>query len=266
MNVLILGGGGREHALAWACAQNPASDRLIVAPGNAGIAQVAECARLDILDGDAVAGFCERRAIDLVLIGPEAPLAAGVADALRAAGVAALGPSAAAARLESSKAFAREVCDAAGVPGPRWARFEVVEEALAYLCKEGAPIVVKADGLAAGKGVTVAATLAEAEAAARAALAGPGAAVVIEEVLRGAEASLFVLCDGETAIPFGTAQDHKRAYDGDRAPTPGAWGPSPPPRSSPRRWRRGRWRRSCARRCGRWRGGARPSPASSTPG
>ncbi len=228
MNILILGGGGREHALAWACAQNPRCGRLVVAPGNAGTAGIAENAALDILDGDAVAGFCDARSVDLVIVGPEGPLAAGVADALRAAGIAVVGPSAAAAWLEASKTFAKEVCDAAGVPTAAWAAFEDEAAALAHLSGVGAPVVIKADGLAAGKGVTVAATLEEAEAAVRDAFGGAfgaaGASVVIEEVLTGEEASLFVLCDGEEALPFGTAQDHKRAYDGDRGPNTGGMG------------------------------------------
>ena len=228
MNILILGAGGREHALAWACAQNPRCGRLIVAPGNAGTAGIAENAALDILDGDAVAGFCDARSVDLVIVGPEGPLAAGVADALRAAGVAVVGPSAAAARLEASKRFAKEVSDAAGVPTAAWAVFEDEAEALAHLGRVGAPVVVKADGLAAGKGVTVAATSEEAAAAVRDALGGAfgaaGASVVIEEVLAGEEASLFVLCDGEEALPIGTAQDHKRAFDGDRGPNTGGMG------------------------------------------
>ena len=228
MNILILGGGGREHALAWACAQNPRCGRLIVAPGNAGIAGVAECAALEILDGDAVAAFCDARSVDLVIVGPEGPLAAGVADVLRGAGIAVVGPSAAAARLEASKGFAKEVCDAAGVPTAPWARFADEAAALAHVRAAGAPIVVKADGLAAGKGVTVADTVAEAEAAVRAALGGAfgaaGASVVIEDFMAGEEASLFVLCDGEEALPIGTAQDHKRALDGDAGPNTGGMG------------------------------------------
>ena len=165
MNILILGAGGREHALAWAVKQNPKTDRLIVAPGNAGIAMLAECADLDILDGAAVVAFCEANAIDFVIVGPEAPLAAGVADATRAAGLLTFGPSAAAARLEASKAFTKEICDACGAPTAAWARFTEAEPARAHIRAQGAPIVVKADGLAAGKGVVVATTEAEALAA-----------------------------------------------------------------------------------------------------
>ncbi|RVV99237.1 phosphoribosylamine--glycine ligase [Mesobaculum littorinae] len=228
MNILILGGGGREHSLAWAVMQNPKCDKLIVAPGNAGIAMIAECASLDILDGGAVTEFAEAEAIDLVIIGPEAPLEAGVADTLAQAGIAVFGPSAAAARLETSKTFTKEICDAAGAPTAAWARFEALEPAQAYVRAKGAPIVVKADGLAAGKGVVVAETEAEALAALDDMFAGSfgaaGAAVVIEEMMRGEEASFFVLVDGDTVLPFGTAQDHKRVGDGDTGPNTGGMG------------------------------------------
>ena len=228
MNILILGAGGREHSLAWAIKQNPKTDRLIVAPGNAGIAQLAECADLDILDGAAVVTFCEENAIDFVVIGPEAPLAAGVADATRAAGLLTFGPSAAAARLETSKAFTKDICDACGAPTAAWARFTEAAPAQAYVTAKGAPIVVKADGLAAGKGVVVAMTLAEALAAVDDMFAGSfgqaGAEVVIEEFMSGEEASFFILTDGTTCLPFGTAQDHKRAFDGDIGPNTGGMG------------------------------------------
>ena len=228
MNILVLGGGGREHALAWAIAQNPKCDRLIVAPGNAGIAQMAECASLDILDGGAVLAFCEAEAIDFVVIGPEAPLAAGVADALRAGGVLTFGPSAAAARLEASKAFTKEICDACGAPTAGWARFTSAEAARAHVAATGAPIVVKADGLAAGKGVVVAMTEAEALAAIDHMFGGEfgeaGAEVVIEEFMAGEEASFFVLCDGTDVLAVGTAQDHKRVGDGDTGPNTGGMG------------------------------------------
>ena len=228
MNILILGGGGREHALAWAIRQNPKCDRLIVAPGNAGIAAIARCAELAIEDGAAVVAFCEEHAIDLVVIGPEAPLAAGVADALRAAGIAAFGPSQAAARLEASKAFTKEICDACGAPTAAWARFDEAEGAREYIRRMGAPIVVKADGLAAGKGVTVAMTEAEALGAVDAAFGGAfgaaGAEVVIEEFMEGEEASFFVLVDGTTCLPVGTAQDHKRVGEGDTGPNTGGMG------------------------------------------
>jgi phosphoribosylamine--glycine ligase len=228
MNILILGSGGREHALAWAIRQNPKCDRLFVAPGNAGMEQMARLAALDILSGSAVIGFCEENAIDLVVIGPEAPLAAGVADDLRAAGILVFGPSAAAARLEASKSFTKEVCDACGAPTAAWARFDAAEPARDYIRAQGAPIVVKADGLAAGKGVTVAMTEAEAIAAVEEAFGGAfgdaGAEVVIEEFMAGEEASFFILCDGTDCLPIGTAQDHKRVGDGDTGPNTGGMG------------------------------------------
>jgi phosphoribosylamine--glycine ligase len=230
MNILILGGGGREHALAWAVLQNPKCDRLIVAPGNAGIADIAECAAIDICDGDVVAGFCDAESVDFVVIGPEAPLAAGVADRLRAAGILTFGPSAAAARLETSKGFTKDVCDAAAIPTAAWARFDDRAAAMDHIRAAGAPIVVKADGLAAGKGVTVAETVAEALAAVDAVFTGPGASVVIEAVLRGEEASFFVLCHGTDALPIGSAQDHKRIGEGDTGPNTGGMGAFSPAR------------------------------------
>ena len=228
MNILILGSGGREHALAWAVQQNPKCDRLIVAPGNAGIGAIAECADIDILDGDAVASFAEENAVDFVIIGPEAPLAAGVADRLRAADLLVFGPSAAAAQLEASKSFTKAICDAAGAPTAPYAHFTDADAARAYIRAQGAPIVVKADGLAAGKGVIVAMTEAEALAAIDDMFDGSfgeaGAEVVIEEFMEGEEASFFVLCDGKTILPVGTAQDHKRAFDGDTGPNTGGMG------------------------------------------
>jgi phosphoribosylamine---glycine ligase len=228
MNILILGSGGREHALAWAVKQNPKCDRLIVAPGNAGIAGVAECADLDMLDGAAVVGFCAENAIDFLIVGPEAPLAAGVADAARTAGILTFGPSAAAAQLEASKAFTKAVCDACAAPTAAYAHFTDAAAARAYVTAQGAPIVIKADGLAAGKGVVVAMTLAEALAAVDdmfgGALGAAGAEVVVEEFMQGEEASFFVLTDGVHALPIGTAQDHKRAFDGDTGPNTGGMG------------------------------------------
>ena len=228
MNILILGSGGREHALAWAVKQNPKTDRLIVAPGNAGIAMLAECADIDILDGAAVVTFCEENAIDFVIVGPEAPLAAGVADACRAAGLLTFGPSAAAARLEASKAFTKDICDACKAPTAAYARFTEAAPARAYVLAQGAPIVVKADGLAAGKGVIVAMTEAEALAAIDDMFGGEfgaaGAEVVIEEFMAGEEASFFILTDGIHALPIGTAQDHKRVGDGDTGPNTGGMG------------------------------------------
>ena len=238
MNILILGSGGREHSLAWAIKQNPKCDRLICAPGNAGMDEIADCADLDILDGRAVAEFAAENAIDFVVIGPEAPLAAGVSDRLRSAGLKCFGPSQAAAALEASKAFTKEVCDAAGAPTAAWARFTEQTAARSYVTEKGAPIVVKADGLAAGKGVVVAMTLDEAYAALDDMFSGTfgaaGAEVVIEEFMDGEEASLFVLCNGETALSVGTAQDHKRVGDGDTGPNTGGMGAySPAPVLTP---------------------------------
>ncbi|GAB1364370.1 phosphoribosylamine--glycine ligase [Rhodobacter sp.] len=228
MNILILGSGGREHALAWAVKQNPKCDRLIVAPGNAGIAQLAELADLDILSGTEVVGFCAANAIDFVIVGPEAPLAAGVADATRAAGVLTFGPSAAAARLEASKAFTKEVCDACGAPTAAYARFTDAALARDHVRTQGAPLVIKADGLAAGKGVIMGMTEAEALAGIDEIFGGAfgeaGAEVVIEEFMSGEEASFFVLSDGVNALPIGTAQDHKRVGDGDTGPNTGGMG------------------------------------------
>jgi phosphoribosylamine--glycine ligase len=228
MNILILGSGGREHAIAWAVKQNPKCDRLIVAPGNAGIAAIAECADIDILDGDTVAVFAEENTVDFVIIGPEAPLAAGVADRLRDAELSVFGPSAAAARLEASKSFTKAICDAAQAPTAAYARFTQAEAAKSYVRAQGAPIVVKADGLAAGKGVIVAMTEIEALDAIDDMFGGEfgaaGAEVVIEEFMDGEEGSLFVLVDGETVLPIGTAQDHKRVGDGDTGPNTGGMG------------------------------------------
>jgi len=228
MNILILGGGGREHALAWAVLQNPKCDRLIVAPGNAGIAKIADCASLDIENGADVVEFVEGNAIDFVIVGPEAPLAAGVADRLRDAGVLVFGPSQAAARLEASKGFTKEICDAAGAPTAGYARFTEAAPAKDYIRAQGAPIVVKADGLAAGKGVIVAMDVGTALAAIDDMFGGEfgaaGAEVVIEEFMEGEEASFFVLCDGETVLPIGTAQDHKRVGEGDTGPNTGGMG------------------------------------------
>ncbi|MDJ0823559.1 MAG: phosphoribosylamine--glycine ligase [Paracoccaceae bacterium] len=228
MNILILGSGGREHALAWAVMQNPKCDKLIVAPGNAGIAQIAECAQLNIEDGGAVAEFAGGQMIDLVIIGPEAPLAAGVADRLRDAGFAVFGPSAAAARLEASKSFTKEICAAVNAPTAAYGHFTDAAAAKDYVSAQGAPIVVKADGLAAGKGVILADTAEAAHAAIDdmfgGAFGGAGAEVVIEEFMTGEEASFFVLVDGETVLPIGTAQDHKRVGEGDTGPNTGGMG------------------------------------------
>lgn len=228
MNILILGGGGREHALAWAVMQNPKCDRLIVAPGNAGIAAIAECASFDVEDGAAVVNFVEENTIDFVIIGPEAPLAAGVADRLRDAGVLVFGPSKAAAQLEASKRFTKEICDTAKAPTAGYAHFTDAEAAKAYIRKEGSPIVVKADGLAAGKGVIVAmdeqTALDAIDDMFDGAFGDAGAEVVIEEFMDGEEASFFILVDGEDILPMGTAQDHKRVGEGDTGLNTGGMG------------------------------------------
>ena len=228
MNILILGGGGREHSLAWAVKQNPKCDRLIVAPGNAGMAQIAECAALDIEDGVAVVEFVVAESVDFVIIGPEAPLAAGVADRLRDAGILVFGPSAAAAKLEASKSFTKEICDAAKAPTATYGHFTNVAAAKAYIRAQGAPIVVKADGLAAGKGVIVAMDEQTALDAVNDMFGGEfgaaGAEVVIEEFMDGEEASFFVLVDGEDVLPIGTAQDHKRVGEGDTGLNTGGMG------------------------------------------
>ena len=228
MNILILGSGGREHSLAWAVIQNPKCDKLIVAPGNAGITKIADCVSLDILDGAAVLDFVRTNIIDFVIIGPEAPLAAGVADVLRAADVLCLGPSKAAAQLEVSKFFTKSVCDAAGAPTASYSHFTDINSAKDYVYNSGMPIVVKADGLAAGKGVIIAMTLQEALDALDHMFSGEfgeiGAEVVIEEFMDGEEASYFVLCDGTNVLAVGTAQDHKRVGEGDTGPNTGGMG------------------------------------------
>jgi phosphoribosylamine--glycine ligase len=228
MNILLLGSGGREHALAWKIAASPLTDRLICTPGNAGIAREAECVALDIADRAAVIAFCRQNAVDFVVVGPEGPLCAGVVDDLEAAGIKAFGPSRTAARLEGSKGFTKDLCRSAGIPTAAYERFRTADQAKAYARARGAPIVVKADGLAAGKGVVVAENLPEAEAAIDMILGGglgeAGAELVIEEFLEGEEASFFALCDGETAIALASAQDHKRAFDGDKGPNTGGMG------------------------------------------
>jgi len=224
MNILLLGSGGREHALAWKMAASPLVDRLICAPGNAGIAREAECVALDIADHGAVIAFCRENRIDLVVVGPEAPLCAGIVDDLESAGIKAFGPTRAAARLEGSKGFTKDLCRANGIPTAAYERFRSADPAKAYVRARGTPIVVKADGLAAGKGVVVAQTMAEAEAAVDMMFGGGLGEVVIEEFLTGEEASFFALCDGATAIALTTAQDHKRAFDGDQGPNTGGMG------------------------------------------
>jgi phosphoribosylamine--glycine ligase len=228
MNILLLGSGGREHALAWKIAASPLVDRLYCAPGNAGIAREAECVALDLADHAGLIAFCKQNHIDFVVVGPEAPLVAGVVDDLEAAGIKAFGPSKAAARLEGSKGFTKDLCRANDIPTAAYERFTSAAPAKAYVRTRGAPIVIKADGLAAGKGVVVAETLDEAEAAVDMIFGGElgeaGAELVVEEFLRGEEASFFVLCDGENAIPLASAQDHKRAFDGDNGPNTGGMG------------------------------------------
>ncbi|HWK65184.1 MAG TPA: phosphoribosylamine--glycine ligase [Rhizobiaceae bacterium] len=228
MNVLLIGSGGREHALAWKIAASPILTKLYAAPGNPGIAREAELVALPIDDHAAVMAFCGEKAIDLVVVGPEAPLVAGLADGLEAAGIRVFGCSAKAAQLEGSKGFTKDLCARYGIPTAAYRRFDEAEAAKAYIRAEGAPIVVKADGLAAGKGVTVAMSVDEALEAVDACFdgtfGGAGAEVVVEEFLTGEEASFFCLCDGKTALPFGTAQDHKRVGDGDTGPNTGGMG------------------------------------------
>jgi phosphoribosylamine--glycine ligase len=228
MNILILGSGGREHALAWKIAASPLVENLYCAPGNAGIAQECEVVALDPDDHAAVIAFARSNRIGLVVVGPEAPLCAGIVDDLSAAGVKAFGPSRAAARLEGSKGFTKDLCRANGIPTAEYRRFNDAAEAKNYVRARGAPIVVKADGLAAGKGVVVAGTIGEAETAIDMMLAGglgaAGAELIIEEFLAGEEASFFALCDGTSALPLASAQDHKRAFDGDHGPNTGGMG------------------------------------------
>ena len=228
MNVLLIGAGGREHALAWALSASPLLSKLFCAPGNAGIAEVAECVELDSGDHDAVIQFCRDQRIELVMIGPEAPLVAGLGDALGGAGIRYCGPTKAAAQLEGSKGFTKDLCRDANIPTAAYGRFTDRDAAKAYLATQGLPIVIKADGLAAGKGVVIATTRDEAEAAIDACLSGAfgaaGSEVVIEEFLDGEEASFFALCDGVTALPLASAQDHKRVGDGDTGPNTGGMG------------------------------------------
>ena len=228
MKVLLIGSGGREHALAWKIAASPLVTKLYAAPGNPGIAEEAECVALDVADHSAVVAFAREKQIDLVVVGPEAPLVAGLADDLSAAGIRVFGPSARAAQLEGSKGFTKDLCARYDIPTAAYGRFNNAPKAKAYVRQVGAPIVVKADGLAAGKGVTVAMTLDEAleaiDTCFEGAFGAAGAEVVVEEFLEGEEASFFCLCDGTTAIPFGTAQDHKRVGEGDTGPNTGGMG------------------------------------------
>jgi phosphoribosylamine--glycine ligase len=227
IDILLLGSGGREDALAWAMRQSPSCGKLLAAPGNPGIARWADCVPIDPTNPQAVVALAQQQGIGLVVVGPEAPLVAGVADACRAAGIPVLGPNAAAAELEGSKGFTKDLCAAEGIPTADYVRTERMDEALSALHRFGLPVVIKADGLAAGKGVTIAATRAEAEEAIRAAGDGP---LVIEEYLDGEEASLFALVDGELAIPLASAQDHKRVGEADTGPNTGGMGAYSPAR------------------------------------
>ena len=228
LKILVLGSGGREHALCWKIAQSPLLKKLYCAPGNGGIESVADCVTLDIESPDAVLKFAKEQAIDLVVIGPEAPLVAGLADALMAENIAAFGPVAAAAQLEGSKGFTKDICAAYDIPTAAYGRFKSAADAHAYLDTHPAPIVVKADGLAAGKGVIIAETDAQARAAVDdifdGAFGQAGAELVIEEFMTGEEASFFVLTDGVNALPLATAQDHKRVGEGDTGPNTGGMG------------------------------------------
>jgi len=239
MKVLVVGGGGREHALCWTLAASPLCHKLYCAPGNAGIAEEAECVAIAAEDVEGLVAFVEREAVDYVVVGPEGPLVLGLVDRLAEVGVKAFGPSAAAAQLEGSKGFTKDLCARHGIPTAAYGRFTDADAAKNYVRAQGAPIVVKADGLAAGKGVTVAMTEDEALAAIDEAMAGgafgkAGAELVIEAFLEGEEASFFALVDGETALPLVTAQDHKRAFDGDEGPNTGGMGAySPAPVMTP---------------------------------
>ena len=228
MNVLLIGGGGREHALAWALKRSPQLTTLYCAPGNAGICEIANCINLNAADHTQIIEFCTQKDIQFVIIGPEAPLVSGLADELLSAGIACFGPSKQAALLEGSKGFTKDLCREAGIPTAAYGRFDNAEEAKDYLPNQSLPIVVKADGLAAGKGVIIADTLSDAEAAIDACFSGgfgeAGKEVVIEELLTGEEASFFVLTDGNNIVPLATAQDHKRVGDGDTGPNTGGMG------------------------------------------
>lgn len=229
MKVLVVGSGGREHALCWAIAASPLCDALYCAPGNAGIAADAECVPIGAEDFDGLVAFAKDNAIDFVVVGPEAPLVAGLVDRMTESGIKAFGPTAAAAALEGSKSFAKDLLAKYGIPTAAYRRFAEVDAAKAYIRAQGAPIVVKADGLTAGKGVTVARTVEEALAAAEDALSGrafgqAGAEIVVEEFMGGEEVSVFALCDGDSALMLAAAQDHKTAHDGDKGPNTGGMG------------------------------------------
>src|SRR3954467_9293633 len=239
MRILVVGSGGREHALAWAIAASPLVDKVYAAPGNAGIAEEAECVPIAVSDTAAIINFCRRNRIDFVVVGPEAPLVEGLVDALEAEGIAAFGPSAAAAALEGSKGFMKDLCAREGIPTAGYRRFRDAAAAKAFIAQQGAPVVVKADGLTGGKGVTVAMTVAEAcaavdEAVGSGRFGAAGAEIVIEEFLEGEEASFFAICDGYHLLPLASAQDHKRVGDGDTGPNTGGMGAfSPAPLVTP---------------------------------
>ena len=228
MNILLIGSGGREHALAWAISASPLCDKLFIAPGNPGTAQCGDNVVLDIADHEAIANFCKLQRVGLVVVGPEGPLVEGIVDDLEAAGIKTFGPSKAAAQLEGSKAFTKELCAEFGIPTAAFARFDDPDAAKAYVAQQGAPLVIKADGLAAGKGVVMAETVEQANAAIAMMFSGglgtAGEEIVIEEWMIGEEASFFALCDGLHALPLASAQDHKRVGDGDTGPNTGGMG------------------------------------------
>lgn len=235
MNILLIGSGGREHALAWKLKQSPRCSKLYCAPGNAGIAEVAECVPIQVEDLEGIAKFVQAKKIDFVVVGPEVPLVLGLVDRLAEYKIPVFGPSKAAARLEGSKGFMKDICKKYGIPTAAYERFTDVTRAHNFIDMVGAPIVIKADGLAAGKGVVVAMTIEEAKDAASDMLSGnafgqSGASVVIEEFLDGEEISYFVICDGEQILPLTTAQDHKRVGDGDTGPNTGGMGAYSPAR------------------------------------
>lgn len=235
MKIILIGSGGREHALAWKLKQSPLCDELVVVPGNAGIAQMTRCEPIAVDQVDQICAFAVAEKADFVVVGPEAPLVLGLADQLRAAGIPVFGPSAKAAQLEGSKGFMKDLCRKYNIPTAAYERFTDVEAALAFVHRMGAPIVIKADGLAAGKGVVVAETLVQAEEAVRDMLSGnafgsAGASIVVEEFLDGEEISYFAICDGDHLLPLNSAQDHKRVGDGDTGPNTGGMGAYSPAR------------------------------------
>lgn len=235
MKILLVGSGGREHALAWKLKQSERCDHLYVAPGNAGIAQIAECVPIKVEEIEALVSFAKDHGVGLVVVGPETPLVLGLADKMKEAGIPVFGPSQKAAQLEGSKGFMKDLCKKYNIPTAGYERFTSLDKAFAYLDEQGAPIVVKADGLAAGKGVIVAETLEDAKDAAKDMLSGnsfgnAGASIVIEEFMEGEEVSFFAICDGEHVLALTSAQDHKRVFDGDKGPNTGGMGAYSPAR------------------------------------